>query len=335
MTNAFMIAVLRRCADAAATLVALVTLTFVLARAMPGGAAYAILGLRANPASVAELDRRLALDVPLWRQYGLWWWHVLHGRLGTSYLLSRDVRGVLAEFAGNTLALDALGLVLAVALGIGLGVAHGVAQGKAKGEPGQTAWAGRRWLGRAIGAAELFFYAMPGFFIGSLLLMVFSAWLHWLPAGGVVDLRLEHPGLADRLRHMVLPACSLALLWFAGFSRVMAASVQTELARDYVRTARARGLGEAAILFRHVLPNALHPVVTLLGLAFPALFAGSVVVESVFSYPGLGWLLWRSAVSHDDPVLVAIVLVIGVATIAGNLGADVLNSWLDPAARYV
>ncbi len=311
---------LKRCADAGLTLFALVTLTFVLAHAMPGGPAYSILGLKANPAAVAALDTRLGLDTPVWRQYALWWWHLAHGNLGTSYLLSRDVRGVLAEFAANTLALDTVGLLLAVLLGLAAGVAHGVYA--------------KRWPGRLIGGAELLFYAMPGFFIGTVLLMIFAAGLHWLPAGGVSDLRLEHPDLADRLRHMVLPAASLMFLGFASFSRVIAQSVQTELARDYVRTARARGLTEQTILWRHVLPNALRPAVTLLGVAFPALFAGSVVVESVFSYPGLGWLLWRSAVSHDYPVLVALVLLIGVATIVGNLLADLVNSWLDPASRY-
>ena len=312
--------VLTRCTDAALTLAVLVTLTFVLAHATPGGPAYSILGLKASPAGVDALDHQFNLDTPLWRQYAMWWWHLLHGDFGTSYLLSRDVRQVLAEFAVNTLALDALGLALAVALGVLAGLAHGVYA--------------RRWPGRLIGGAELLFYAMPGFFIGTVLLMIFSAWLHWLPAGGVADLRLEHPGLTDRLRHMVLPAASLMLLGFAGFSRVIAQSVQTEMARDYVRTARARGLPESAILWRHVLPNALRPAVTLLGMAFPALFAGSVVVESVFSYPGLGWLLWRSAFSHDYPVLIALVLLVGVATIIGNLLADLLNTWLDPASRY-
>jgi peptide/nickel transport system permease protein len=311
---------LKRCADAGLTLFALVTLTFVLAHAVPGGPAYSILGLKANPASVAALDQQLGLDTPVWWQYALWWRHLLHGQLGTSYLLSRDVGSVLAEFAGNTLALATLGLILAVALGAATGIAHGVYA--------------HRWPGRLIGGAELLFYAMPGFFIGTVLLMIFSAWLHWLPAGGVADLRVDYPSLADRLRHMVLPAASLMFLGFAGFSRVIAQSVQTELARDYVRTARARGLPERFILWRHVVPNALRPAVTLLGVTFPALFAGSVVVESVFSYPGLGWLLWRSAVAHDYPVLVALVLLVGVATIIGNLLADLVNSWLDPVERY-
>jgi peptide/nickel transport system permease protein len=311
----------KRCAEALVTLAVLVSLAFVLAHLVPGGPAYAILGLKARPASVAAVDVQLGLDVPVWRQYGIWWWHLAHGQLGTSYRLNRDVGAVVAEYAGTTLGLDAVGLLLAAVLGFAAGLAHG-------------AWP-HRWLGRLIDGLEVGFYAMPGFFIGAVLLMVFAAGLHWLPAGGVADIRVAQPGCWDRVRHMVLPAVSLALLGFPVFSRVLAQSVRAEAARDYVLAARARGLGEWAVLWRHVLPNAIRPFVTLLGLSLPGLFAGSVVVESVFAYPGLGWLLWRSAVGHDYPVLVGIVLLVGIATIIGNLLADLVNAWLDPAGFYV
>jgi peptide/nickel transport system permease protein len=235
--------------------------------------------------------------------------------------LNRAVIGVLGEYLPNTLALDAAGLALAALLGLAAGIAHGLNEGRA--------------AGRIISALELTLYAMPGFFMATLLLMLFSAILHWLPAGGVIDLRLAHPGALDRLRHIILPAASLGLLGLPAFSRILAQSIRTELARGYVRTARARGIPPAAILARHVVPNAMRPFITLLGLSLPALFAGSVVVESVFAYPGLGWLLWRSAVSHDYPVLVAIVVIVGMATIAGNLLADLINSSLDPVSDYV
>ena len=310
-----------RAAESLVTLAVLVTLAFALAHAAPGGAAYSILGLKARPVSVAAVDMQLGLDVPAWRQYAIWWGHLLHGYFGTSYLLNRPVAEVIGEYAGNTLALDITGLALAVALGLACGVVHGVY--------------GRRWPGRLIGFAEILFYAMPGFFAGALLLMIFSVWLRWLPAGGVADLRLADPGLADRLRHLILPAATLMLLGFAGFSRVTAQSLRTELGRDYTRSARARGLSESRILWRHVMPNALRPAITLLGLSIPGLLAASVVVESVFSYPGLGWLLWRSALAHDYPVLVALVLLMGVATVLGNLAADLVNTWLDPAGDYV
>ncbi len=311
----------RRCAEALITLFVLVSLAFALAHAVPGGPAYAILGLKAHPISVTAVDLQLGTDVPVWRQYAIWWSHVVQGQLGTSYRLNRDVRAVIADYLGNTLALDAAGLALAAAAGFFTGLVHGMRPDTA--------------IGRAIDALELSIYAMPGFFIATLMLMLFATTLHWLPAGGVVNLRVAHPGMLDRLRHIVLPACSLALLGLPGFSRVLAQSVQSEFARDYVRTARARGLGELPILWRHVLPNALRPFVTLLGLSLPGVFAAGVVVESVFAYPGLGWLLWRSAVSHDYPVLIGIVLLVGAATIAGNFLADIVNSRLDPTTKYV
>jgi peptide/nickel transport system permease protein len=163
---------------------------------------------------------------------------------------------------------------------------------------------------------------------------VFATGLGWLPAGGANDLRLLHPGLADTLRHLVLPLSTVALAAFAGLAPYFAQSVDHELQRGYVRTARAKGLTPRDVLLRHVLRNALRPLVTMLGLSFPALIAGSVVVESVFSFPGLGWLLWRSALAHDYPVLVGIVLLVGVATILGNLAAELVNTWLDPRGQY-
>ena len=132
----------------------------------------------------------------------------------------------------------------------------------------------------------------------------------------------------------MLPVLTISLVTVAGLSRYFAQSVHEELARDYVRTAAAKGLSFPRSLFGHVLSNALRPLVTVLGLSFPYIFAGGVVVETVFSYPGLGWLLWRSALAQDYPVLVAIVLLIGVLTVAGNLLADLVNGLLDPRASY-
>ena len=311
----------RRCTEAAATLAILVTLTFLAAHAVPGGPAYAILGLKATPQGVGAIDLRLGLDVPLWRQYLVWWAHLLHGDLGTSYLLNRPVVSLLAEYQARTLALYGTGLCLGTALAVGGGLLHGQ-------------WRGA-WPGRAFAVLELTLYAFPSFFVGTALMALFATHLRWLPAGGAGDLRLAEPRLGDTLRHLALPACTVALAVYAGLAPYFAQSVADELARPYVRTARAKGLGPAAVLLRHVLPNALRPLVSLLGLSLPALIAGSVAVESVFSYPGLGWLLWRSALAHDYPVLIGIVLLTGVATIVGNLAAELVNTWLDPRAVYV
>ena len=312
---------LHRAAEAAATLAILVTLTFIAAHAVPGGPAYAILGLKATPAGVGAVNLRLGLDVPVWRQYLVWWAHLLHGDLGNSYLLNRPVASLLAEYQARTAALYGGGLALGAALAVGGGLLHGMMF--------------RNWRGRAFAALELTLYALPAFVVGTVLMAVFSTTLGWLPAGGASTLRLAQPGWGDALRHLVLPVCTVALVSYAGLAPYFAQSVHQELQRPYARTALAKGLTPWGVACRHVFRNALRPMVTMLGLSFPALIAGSVVVESVFGFPGLGWLLWRSALAHDYPVLIGIVLLVGIATILGNLAAELLNTWLDPQARYV
>jgi len=309
-----------RAAETFATLFFLVTLTFALAHAVPDGPAYAILGLKAGPDRVRALNAQLGLDATVWGQYATWWWHVLHGNLGISYLQNRPVVSVIGAYAGRTAVLYSVATGLAVVAAMGLGWLHGVFY--------------RSWPGRVCSAIEIFLYAMPGFFIATVLGMVFSSWLHLLPAAGMVDLHQAAPGFGDRAAHMVLPAASIALFVAPWLARIFAQGVHEELSRDYVRTAQARGVGFGSILLRHVTPNAIRPMVTMLGLSLPAIFSGNVVVESVFDYPGIGWLLWRSAVAHDYPVLVGIVLVVGVATMLGNLAADLVNAWLDPRVTY-
>jgi peptide/nickel transport system permease protein len=311
----------RRIAEAAITLIVLVTLVFVLAHLAPGGAAYAILGQRATPSAVGAVDLRLGLDVPIWGQYLIYWTHLARGDLGNSYLLNRPVAALLAAYVGRTLTLYAAGLALGAALALTGGALHGM-------------WFQRK-RGRALAVAELTLYALPSFFVGTMLMAVFATGLHWLPPGGAGDLRLATPRPGDTIVHLILPALTVALAAYAGLAPYFAQAVHQELQAPYARTARAKGLSPWQVFRRHVLRNALRPLVTMLGLSFPALVAGSVVVESVFSYPGMGWLLWRSALSHDYPVIIGIVLLIGVATILGNLAAELINTWLDPRARYV
>jgi peptide/nickel transport system permease protein len=309
-----------RGAEAALSLILLVTLVFFLAHAAPGGPEYSILGMRVSPARVQRVTTQLGLAMPVWRQYLVWWLHLLRGSLGYSFLLNRPVTGLLMEYAANTAALVGAGFCSGLLLTVAGGLAHG-------------AWY-RVFAGRLLGGLEVLLYATPGFVIGTVLVLVFSGWLGWLPPGGVADLRQESPGFADFARHLTLPAVTMALVVYASLARFFAESVDTELGRPYARTAAAKGLASRAILFRHVAPNAVRPLITLVGLSLPGLFAASVVVESVFSYPGLGWLLWRSALARDYPVLIGIVLVIGVLTVLGNLVADLVNTMLDPRLRH-
>lgn len=312
--------VARRLASSGLSLLILVTLVFFMAHLTPGGPAYSILGQKATPDSVAQLNTRLGLDQNLGVQYGKWCWHLLHGQLGYSYLLNRPVSALLWTYEKNTLILYSLAIALSTVLSILLGLVQGVYFG--------------RWPGAVIGAFQLGFYALPSFFVAAMLVLWFAVDLRWLPAGGIVDLRLEHPGIVSYAAHLVLPVVTVTLLTVSSLSRYFGEAVHEELGKDYVRTARAKGVGFTAILFTHVLRNALRPLVTMLGLSFPYIFTGGVIVESVFNYPGLGWLMWRSALSQDYPILIAIVFIIGVLTVLGNLLADLVNGLLDPRASY-
>lgn len=309
-----------RLASSSLSIVILVTLVFFMAHLTPGGPAYSILGMKATASSVAQLNARLGLNEPLWRQYAVWWWHLLHGQLGYSYLLNRPVGQLLWRYELNTLVFYSVSIIVSTMLSIGIGLLQGVYDG--------------RWPARLIGALQLGFYALPPFFVAAMLVLWFAVQLRWLPASGIANLRFVHPGIGSYGAHLVLPVTTVTLLTVASLSRYFGEAVREELGRDYVRTARAKGVGFPAILFRHVLRNALRPLVTMLGLSFPYIFTGGVIVESVFNYPGLGWLMWRSALSQDYPVLIAIVLIIGLLTVIGNLLADLVNGLLDPRASY-
>jgi peptide/nickel transport system permease protein len=309
-----------RLASSTLTIFILVTLVFFMAHLTPGGPAYSILGMKATATSVQQLNARLGLDAPLWKQYLIWWFHLFEGKLGYSYLLSRPVGSLLWQYEINTLVFYTVSIVLSTVLSILLGLVQGVYFGY--------------WQAKLIGGLQLAGYALPGFFVAAMLVLWFSVELHWLPASGITNLRELHPSIGSYAAHLVLPVTTVTILTVSGLSRYFGEAVHEELGKDYVRTARAKGVSFSTILFGHVLRNALRPLVTILGLSFPYIFTGGVIVESVFNYPGLGWLMWRSALSQDYPILIAIVLIIGVLTILGNLLADIVNGLLDPRASY-
>ncbi|MGY0484206.1 ABC transporter permease [Endobacter medicaginis] len=310
---------LSRIATAALSLWILVTLTFFLAHLTPGGPAYAILGMRATPVGVNQVNMRLGLDVPLWMQYLTYLGHLCTLRLGYSFLLNQPVAHLIVMYAANTLLFTSLSIVVGTLAALAIGMVQG------------ASW--NRWPGRLIGAWQLATYATPSFFIAGMLVLVFASTLGWLPAGGITDAHMTEPGPLSYARHLVLPVATVSLIVAASLSRYFGQSVAEELERDYVRTARAKGLGLRDILRGEVARNALRPFITLLGLYLPALFAGSVVVETIFDFPGLGWLLWHAALQQDYPTLIGVVLLIGALTIVGNLAAELANAALDPRLR--
>jgi peptide/nickel transport system permease protein len=318
-------ALARRAAQGALVVAGVATLTFVLAHLAPGDP----IGAAAeNPLVTETIRERLrkdfGLDRPLPEQYVRYVAGVLRGDLGWSFSMHEPVRAVLARALPNTLVLMGTALLLAFALGVALGAL-------------QAARRGSR-ADRALGALSLVLYSVPDFWLALMAMLSLAYWVPLFPVGGAVDPvmhELLSPAgrLADRLRHLALPALTLTLLYAAGVARFQRAALLDALRADYVRTARAKGAGERAVVGRHALRNALLPVITLLGLAFPALLGGAVFVEKVFAWPGLGWVAVNAVALRDYPLVLASVLVGSVMVVAGSALADACYAAADPRLR--
>lgn len=278
----------------------------------------AVLGLRASPQAVAAFDKAHGYDKPLIVQYFAYLNQLLHGNLGYSYKLNQSVDSLLAENAPRSALLSGTSLVLAILIAVPLGVYQAVK---------------RNSVGDYVATSASFtFYSMPTFLLGLLLIAAFSLYLPLFPAEASQS-RSVFGVMADP-RSMVLPVATLTLVSVAGLSRYMRSSALDSLAQDYIRTARAKGLRERVVLFRHMLRNAILPIVTILGLSVPVLLAGNLVTETVFNYPGLGLMFFTALGNEDYPVLLAYTLIAGALTVIGNFLADVSLAVVDPRIRY-
>jgi peptide/nickel transport system permease protein len=308
---------LRRVTQSVAVVLVVTIVVFILLHQLPGGPARAVLGNRATPLQIAAFNRENGLDraVPIQYLDQLRRW--LTGDFGFSYKLNQTVGSLLAQRLPKTLVLTTLALAVTVAVAVPVGIYQAVRRN-------------RPFDYLATGLAFVF-YAMPTFFLGLLLVQLFAQRLDLLPpqapqSDGVVAVFVDFRG-------MILPIATLALLGIAGFSRYMRSAVLDNITQDYVRTARSKGCSPARVLRGHVLRNALIPIATLIGLSLPALFAGALVVESIFNFPGMGLLFWQAAQTSDYPVELGVVLVTAVATVVGTLFADVSYALLDPRVR--
>lgn len=308
---------IRRVFQAMVVLFGVSVIVFVLLHLLPGGPARAILGVRATSVTTKAFDLKYGLSEPLPIQYLDWIGPILHGNLGYSYKLNQSVDTLLAEYLPRTAALTGTATALAVLIAVPLGMYQAVRRNR----PDDY----------ALTAVSFVFYSMPTFFLGIILILVFSVTLHALPSAGPNG----NEPLWDQLPNMVLPVATLCLVTVALFSRYMRSSVLDVLLQDYVRTARAIGLSRRRILFWHVLRNALLPVVTLVGLSLPGILSGALVTESLFNYPGMGYLFWQAALTDNFPVELGVTMVVGVGVVVGSLLADVLYAVLDPRVRYL
>jgi peptide/nickel transport system permease protein len=318
-------ALARRAALGAFVVAAVATLTFALVHLAPGdplAAAYD--DPRITEARRDTLRAQYGLDRPLGEQYVRYIGLLARGDFGYSFSLREPVRAVLARALPNTLLLMGVALVLAFALGVAVGALQAVRRG--------------RLADRALGALTLVLYSVPDFWLALLVMLSLAYWVPLFPVSGAVD-AVMYPYMTpaervvDRLRHLALPALTLTLVVAAGIARFQRAALAEALRADYVRTARAKGLRDGDVVRRHGLRNALLPVITLVGLAFPALLGGAVFVERVFSWPGMGWIAVNAVSMRDYPLVMASVIVGSVMVVVGSTLADALYAVADPRLR--
>lgn len=297
-------------------LVLVSVIVFGLLHALPGGLVRAQLGPKASPYAVHQLEIQEGLTKPLPVQYFLWAWQALHGNLGFSYKLNTPVSTLLAEYFPRDLLLTGVALFLAIALSIPLGLLQAARRNK-------SADYVLSWVLLAL-------YSMPSFLLGVIGIIVLNIELPLLPSTAQQFGR----GLGTDVDVLVLPVLALTLGNIAYYSRYIRSAVIDNLLEDYVRTARAKGAPWSRVLVRHVLRNSLLPVVSLIGISFPYIVSGSLIVEALFDFPGMGLLFWDAEQSRDYPVLLGVVLLVSVAVVVGNLLADVAYAALDPRIRY-
>lgn len=307
----------RRLLQSLAVLVLVTLIVFLLIGLVPGGTVTAMLGPHPTSVELIRFHAEFGAHTPFLLQYASWLGQVLHGNLGFSYQRNVPVATLLAASLPRTLALTVTATVLALAVAVPAGLAQAVRRGGI--------------ADHVLRGLTTLCYGTPSFVLGTVLIMVFAVRLHMFGAEGP-----QAPGFTGVIsdwRDLTLPVLTLALLTIGLFSRYMRASAADSLSEDYVRTARAKGAGEGRVLARHVLPNALIPLVTLAGLSLPQIIGGALVTESVFNMQGMGWQVWQASQNRDFPVILGFTLVVGAGAVLGSLLADIGYAVLDPRIR--
>jgi peptide/nickel transport system permease protein len=292
---------------------------FLIMRLAPGGPEAVLVGGELSPEVAAQVRARLGLDRPLVAQYATWVLAALHGDLGRSFKTGDPVAALVADRLGPTLTLTGGALALALVVAVPLGVLAAVQR--------NTLW------DALASTVSLFGISFPSFWLGIMLILFFSEALGLLPPSGLSEYGREGD-LGARLRHAVLPVLTLGLIQMASFMRFTRSSLLEVLQQDYVRTARAKGLPDGRVIWRHALRNALIPVVTVVGLSLPVLVGGAVLTETVFAWPGIGRLAVGAVFERDYPVIMGVNLMIAAVVIVANLLTDIAYCFIDPRIAY-
>jgi len=292
-------------------------LVFSLLYIAPGDPAAIIAGDQASPADVERIRASLGLDRPFLVRFGVWVWDVLNGDLGQSIFTNLPVTHMIAQRVQPTLSLMVITLVISLSLAIPLGVV--------------AAWKQGSWIDRLAMMISTMGFSVPVFVVGYLLAYTFALQLEWLPVQGYTSI---DKGFWPWFKNLILPAIALGLVYMALIARITRATMLEVLSQDYVRTARAKGAGQGAILFVHALKNAAVPIVTIVGIGFASLIGGAVVTESVFAIPGIGRLTIDAILRRDYPVIQGVVLMFSFVYVLVNLAVDLLYTLFDPRIRY-
>jgi len=310
--------IIKRLLAVVPVLFGLTVIAFAIMAAIPGDPATAILGSYATPENVEKLNRDLGLDKPLLQQYAIWLGNILQGDFGRSYTLNRPVIDEVLERFNATLVLAGAAMLLCSFFGLIAGIVSAVRQ--------------FGWADRLITFVVLIGISVPSFWLGLMLILAFAVNLQWLPASGMYAI-YGGGDLPDLLKHLVLPAITLSVVATGVIARLTRAAMLEVLRQDYIRTARAKGLTERRVIYRHAFKAALVSVIPVLGVQAGFVIGGAVYIETVFQWPGIGAMLVKAITTRDLLLVQGGVLVVAVAYLLFNLLADVLQSLLDPRLR--
>ncbi|HUF89391.1 MAG TPA: ABC transporter permease [Gemmatimonadota bacterium] len=315
--------ILKRALLAIPTLLGASTLIFFLMHAAPGDPTSMYIRPDIDPAVIEQMRKNLGLDQPVHIQYVKWVSSFAQGKFGYSFSQKRPIADIIKDTLPNTLLLSGVAMLIIFTLGVLIGTIQAVRQ--------------YSLLDNVATVIAFFFYSMPSFWFGLMLILLLSYKLQWLPASQMTSVNYEFLPAGeqwlDRLKHLLMPALALGVGAAAGVARYMRSGMLEQIHQDYVRTARAKGLSERVVVFKHAMRNALIPIVTLLGLYFPFLVGGAVLIETIFAWPGMGRLIITAIFQRDYPVVLASAFVLSIMVVVGNLIADILYSIVDPRVR--
>ena len=310
--------IIRRLGQAVIVILGVTLLVFFLRHLLPGSIARAILGLHASPQAIAQFNQANGLNKPLQLQYVAYLSQLIHGNLGYSFKQHESVAALIISEAPNDVLLVGASLVLSLAIAIPVGLLQAVKRNKV--------------ADYAVTGISFLLYSLPTYLLGLLLVDFFAVELRLLPASAPNASTIG--GVLSNPSGLVLPVATLTLVTYALFSRYMRSSAIDVLAQDYIRTARAKGVGTGGLLLRHLLRNSLIPVITLVGVSVPGILTFGLIVEQLFNFPGIGLSYYNAALNGDYPVVYGVTVVVALLTVLGNLFADVGYAVLDPRVSY-